>query len=291
MSHPHDRAPWEFLDDRGQLASAAQRPRRVVAYVQAGAALWDHGIRPTAVFGSPHDDATTADPAKTGSLPMDDVRYLGAGAGLDVAAVRAARPDLLVAVTYGGSAVYGIAPETAKHLEEHVPVVALSVAADRGLAGVRERFAELARALGAPERPSAAQELDDAERLFRTAAASAGQIRLTAVSSAGPDQVYVARPHTWSDLTALHTFGATLPEPPDGPGINWHTTTWGELISWEPDIVLTDTRAHAGPTDPALARTTRLLPWNPELPPSPDAHARFLTGVAEALRDTGQTRR
>ncbi|HEY1177051.1 MAG TPA: hypothetical protein VGF17_12920, partial [Phytomonospora sp.] len=148
MSHPHDRTPWEFLDDRAQLASAAQRPRRVVAYVQAGAALWDHGIRPAAVFGSPHDDATTADPAKTGGLPMDGVPYLGAGAGLD-AAVPAAEPDLLVAVTYGGSAVYGIAPETAKHLEEHVPVVALSVAADRGLAGIRERFAELAHALGA----------------------------------------------------------------------------------------------------------------------------------------------
>lgn len=291
MSHPHDRTPWEFLDDRAQLASAPERPRRVVTYVQAGAALWDHGIRPAGVFGSPHDDETTADPAKTGRLPMGDVPYLGAGAGLDVGTLLAAEPDLLVAVTYGGSAVYAIAPETAKHLEEHVPVVALSVAADRGLTGIRERFAELAHALGAPERPEAAHELDAAEGLFRAAAASAGDIRITAVSSAGPDQVYVARPHTWSDLTALHALGATLPEPPDGPGINWHTTTWDEVISWQPDIVLTDARAHAGPTDPALAVRTRLLPWNPELPPSPDAHARFLTGLAEALRDAARSRK
>lgn len=289
MSHPHDRTPWEFLDDRTQSATAPERPTRIVAYLQAGAALWDHGIRPAGVFGSPHDADTAADPAKTGSLPTD-VPYLGAGSGLDVGAVLAAEPDLLVAVTYGGGVAYGIAPETAKHLEEHVPVVALSVAADRGLAGIRDRFTDLARALGAAARPEATHELDDAEHVFRTAAASAEHIRITAVSSAGPDQVYVARPHSWADLAALHALGAALPEPPNGPGINWHTTTWDEVASWGPDIVLTDARAHAGPTDPALAHTTRTIPWNPELPPSPDAHARFLTELANALRDAAQPR-
>lgn len=55
--------PWEFSDDRGRLVVAGARPARIVAYIQAGATLWDHGIRPVGIFGSQHD-AAAPDPAK-----------------------------------------------------------------------------------------------------------------------------------------------------------------------------------------------------------------------------------
>ena len=140
-------AVWEFTDDRGHVAAAGDVPLRVVAYIQAGATLWDHGIRPVGIFGSFHD-GDAADPAKAGTLPLGEVRYLGAGAGLGLEAVLAAEPDLVVAVTYGGGQVYGVDPDVAKHLEEHVPVVVVDVGQGRSLTAVRERFAGLARSLG-----------------------------------------------------------------------------------------------------------------------------------------------
>ncbi|MFF2505707.1 ABC transporter substrate-binding protein [Streptomyces sp. NPDC058067] len=282
---------WEFTDDRGHVAAAADVPLRVVAYIQAGATLWDHGIRPEGIFGSFHDGAG-ADPAKAGALPLGEVRYLGAGAGLGLEAVLAAAPDLVVAVTYGGGQVYGVDPEVAKHLEEHVPVVAIDVGQGRSLGAVRERFAELARSLGARGGGGGLGELERAAReLGRAARERPG--RVLALSPGGPDSVHLARPARWPDLSALTALGVRTVEPPEGPGANWNTAGWAEAAALAPDIVLVDSRVNAAPpgqyaADPhwrSVAAGARLLPWNPELPASESAHARFFDQVAQALRD------
>ena len=284
-------AAWEFTDDRGHVAAAVDVPLRVVAYIQAGATLWDHGIRPAGIFGSFHD-GDVADPAKAGTLPLGRVGYLGAGAGLGLEAVLAAEPDLVVAVTYGGGQVYGVDPEVAKHLEEHVPVVVVDVGQGRSLTAVRERFTELARSLGAEDRP-----LDELERaageLRRATARASGQARVLALSPGGPDSVHLARPARWPDLSALTALGVRTVEPPEGPGANWNTAGWAEAAALAPDIVLVDSRANAAPpgqyaADPhwqAVAAAARVLPWNPELPASVPSHARFFDSVTEALRE------
>lgn len=286
---------WEFLDDRGRLAAAAQVPSRLVTYIQAGAALFDHGIRPVGLFGSNHDgdgDGDGADAAKGGTLPLDDIAYLGSGARLGVDAVLQADPDLVVAVTYGGDQVYGLDPDKAKHVEERVPLVVLDVGQGRSLGDVRERFTALARSLGAREDPSGAAELDRAERRLRMLAAEATGVRVLALSPATPDSVHLARPRTWPDLRALADCGVTLVEPEAGPGANWSTVDWRVAVSLEPDIVLTDVRANALPLDrlggveawETVAARAGLVPWNPETPCSAVAHARFFDAVAEAVR-------
>ncbi|MDV9201845.1 ABC transporter substrate-binding protein, partial [Streptomyces sp. Wh19] len=175
---------WQFSDDRGQLSTAERRPARVLAYVQAGATLWDHGIRPGAIFGSDHDDRTVPDAAKTGSLPLAEVGYLGAGSTLDVDTLLSGEPDLVVAVSYGGGHVYGLAAETAKHLEEHVPVVVIDVGQARTLAEIGDRFALLARSLGAEEPEAANQDLDAVRHRLSTLVAGADGPRVVALSPA-----------------------------------------------------------------------------------------------------------
>jgi iron complex transport system substrate-binding protein len=283
-------AVWEFTDDRGHVAAAGDVPLRVVAYIQAGATLWDHGIRPVGIFGSFHD-GDAADPAKAGTLPLGEVRYLGAGAGLGLEAVLAAEPDLVVAVTYGGGQVYGVDPDVAKHLEEHVPVVVVDVGQGRSLTAVRERFAGLARSLGARDR--AGTELERAMRELEQAAQD-NPGRVLALSPGGPDRVHLARPAKWPDLSALTALGVRTVEPPQGPGANWNTAGWAQVAALTPDIVLVDSRANAAAreqyaADPhwrQVAAGARLLAWNPELPASGSAHARFFDQVTGALRDT-----
>ncbi|NEB73934.1 ABC transporter substrate-binding protein [Streptomyces sp. SID14478] len=297
MSQLQEQA-WEFADDRHHLAAATRTPERVVAYIQAGASLWDLGIRPVGIFGSYHD-GDTVDLAKAGRLPVDEVTYLGAGAGLGLDDVLAAQPDLVVALTYGGGQVYGVEPDLAKHLEEHVPVVVIDVGQGRGLAGVRERMAELGRSLGVAEGAGALGELTRAERELAEVASGAavgaegaGAVRVLALSPGGPDSVHLARPAKWPDLSALTGLGVRMVEPPEGPGANWHTGTWGDAAELAPDVVLVDARANAAPRGQyagdaqwaAVAERAVVLPWNPEIPASAVAHAGFFGGVAEVLR-------
>lgn len=282
---------WEFSDDRGQVSSAGRRPTRVLAYVQAGATLWDHGIRPSGIFGSGHDDPAAADAAKTGSLPLTDVAYVGAGATLDVDTLLSGGPDLVVAVSYGGGQVYGLDPETAKHLEGHVPVVVIDVGQARTLAEIGDRFAELARSLGAEESAAATQELDAARDRLRALAAGPERARVLALSPAGQEEAHLARPRMWPELRVLAELGVGLVEPAEGPGANWSTVGWAQAAALRPAVVLADIRANATPLDElrtnehwtSIERSVRVVPWNPEPVCSARAHARFLDLVADAL--------
>ncbi|WP_415949603.1 ABC transporter substrate-binding protein [Streptomyces sp. KLOTTS4A1] len=276
--------PWEFTDDRGQVAVAPRTPVRLAAYAQAGAALWDHGLRPAGIFGSGHDDPAAPDPAKTGELPLDGLPYYGAGSALDLDALLASAPDLVVAVTYGGGQTYGIAPEAAKHLEEQVPVVALDVSRGRSLTQVRESCARLASALGAVPDEEAAAELTSAERRLTLAAGVLPKPRVLALSPADGESVHLARPHAWPDLSALTALGVPLVEPARAAGANWSTVSWEAAAALESDLVLVDVRAHAGALPAGFAARVHTGPWNPELPPSARAHTRFLDTVTAALR-------
>lgn len=290
MGNVTEQSGWRFSDDRGRVSRAERTPARVLAYVQAGATLWDLGVRPHAVFGSGHDGAGI-DPAKSGELPVDEVAYLGAGTTLDVDTLLRDAPDLVVAVSYGGGQVYGLDPDTAKHLEEQVPVVVMDVGQSRTLAGTSDRFAELARSLGAEELPRADEELEAARARLR-APASGGAVRVVALSPADPDQAYVARPAQWPELAALEELGVGLVDPPAGPGVNWHTAPWAEVAALAPHVLLTDVRVNAAPLESLRAQPewaallgagTLVVPWNPEPLCSPHAHARFLSLVADAL--------
>ncbi|MCF3960846.1 ABC transporter substrate-binding protein [Streptomyces fuscigenes] len=283
---------WDFTDDRGLRVTAPSRPERFVAYIQAGATLWDHGLRPEGLFGSHHDGAAQ-DPAKAGGLPLEEIRSFGSGSGVDLDGLLAAAPDLVVAVTYGGDQVYGLDPDTAKHLGEQVPLVVLDVGTSRSLAALRDRFADLARALGA--RPGATEtgqaELARAQERLRTLAARTARPRVLALSAAGAETAYLARAAAWPDLRALRDLGVALTGPGDDAGGNWRTVEWEEAAALRPDIVLADVRTNAASAERLagsagwreIAERAQILPWNPEPPASHHAHAAFFETVADAM--------
>ncbi|MEU0134659.1 ABC transporter substrate-binding protein [Streptomyces sp. NPDC006296] len=290
-----EQSAWSFADDRGRLVSAGRRPSRVLAYVQAGATLWDHGIHPEGIFGSGHD-GPEPDRAKTGTLPLDSVDYRGAGDDLDVDTLLRGGPDLVVAVSYGHGQLYGLDPDTAKHLEERVPVVVVDVGQARTLDRVAERFAELARSLGGAPAPDATDALHATRERLRAAVRAAPGTRVLALSPAGQEEAYAARPQMWPELRVLAELGVGMVSPPESAGVNWATLGWEAVAALGPGIVLSDIRAHALPLgevtapawEPARHRV-RTVAWNPEPVCSPQAHARFLARVADALEGTAGT--
>ncbi|MDV9191871.1 ABC transporter substrate-binding protein, partial [Streptomyces sp. SR27] len=233
---------WGFTDDRGTELGAARVPRRVIAYVRAGAALCDLGVTPVAVYGSGHD-GEVLDPAKEGGLRSAAVSYLGPGRALD----EELRPDVIVDVTYDGKSPYALDEAVADRLG--VPLVALSVGGELALGAILERFGTLAASLGATGVLQAEAEADSgslpaAEGAVREAVARGG-LSVLALSGAGPEQVHLARPQAWPELARLAELGVRLLEPGPGPGANWLTADWGRAAELRPGLVLFDSRAHA----------------------------------------------
>ncbi|MFI8371687.1 ABC transporter substrate-binding protein [Streptomyces sp. NPDC085466] len=274
---------WGFTDDRGVELGAPERPARVVAYVRAGAALLDMGVTPVAVYGSGHDGAE-ADPAKDGGLAAAGVPYLGPGRALDEERLRELRPELVVDVTYDGKSPYALDEELAGGIG--VPLAALSVGNDLSLPAIIGRFGELGAALGARDAGPGGGGLAEAEVAVRAAAVAAGAgFGVLALSGGDAEQVYLARPGAWPELARLAGLGVRLIDPGPGPGANWLTAGWERALDLAPALVLYDSRAHATrPEGPErLPAGARLVPWNPEIPPSPAAYARFFRALAEAL--------
>ncbi|MFJ3586188.1 ABC transporter substrate-binding protein [Streptomyces sp. NPDC090127] len=287
---------WGFTDDRGTALEAVRAPARVAAYVRAGAALLDLGVTPVAVYGSGHD-GDALDPVKAGRLESAGVPYLGPGRSLDEARLRALRPELIVDVTYDGKSVYALDEGVAERVG--APVVALSVGNELTLGAIIGRFGELAEGLGGGgavgggggtgggaggSAGSGADPVAAAEEVVRGAAAGA-DVRVLALSGAGPDQVHLARPHAWPELARLQELGVRLVDPGPGPGANWLTGEWERAVALEPDLVLYDSRANAvGAEALPSVGGARVAPWNPETPPSGVAHAAFFLELAGALR-------
>ncbi|MFJ9431724.1 ABC transporter substrate-binding protein [Streptomyces sp. NPDC101490] len=196
---------WGFTDDRGTELGAARVPRRVVAYIRAGAALCDLGVTPVAVYGSGHD-GEAPDPAKEGGLGAAAVTYLGPGRTLDEERLRSLRPDVLVDVTYDGKSPYALDEAVAERLG--VPLVALSVGGELTLGAILDRFAALATGLGARPDPGGRDGEAEATTLPAATAppatarpATAPPVAITPPGAATPP--VTAAPATAPPLTAL----------------------------------------------------------------------------------------
>ena len=145
-----------------RLAVAGERPLWIVAYIQAGATLWDHGIRPVALFGSQHDGAAP-DPARGGELPLANIRprvrrraASGHPAGAEPADLGWPSPTTATRRSTGWSR----RPRWSWRLTSRWPVSRWARGAARGGAGALRRARRL---LGQGEPMSVARELDAAE--------------------------------------------------------------------------------------------------------------------------------
>ncbi|MEU2118846.1 ABC transporter substrate-binding protein [Streptomyces sp. NPDC016459] len=199
---------WGFTDDRGTELGAARVPRRVIAYVRAGAALCDLGVTPVAVYGSGHD-GEVLDPAKEGGLRAAGVTYLGPGRGLDEGRVRELRPDVIVDVTYDGKSPYALDEAVADRIG--VPLVALSVGNELTLPAILDRFGTLAASLGAgPATVDTAAHSATAAGGSGTAVDS-GRARAAAVTAASSAAAGVPAHSAAAAVTAASSAAAGAP--------------------------------------------------------------------------------
>ena len=140
---------WSFTDDLGVTIELPAMPERVVAYIPIAASLWDFGVRPVGVYGT----TLRADGKReiyTGDVDLDEVVSLGEVYGeIDMEALVALQPDLIVFDVYTSEVdVWGVPAEAIAQIEEIAPILGISFV-ERPVSETISRIEELAGALGA----------------------------------------------------------------------------------------------------------------------------------------------
>ncbi len=284
---------WTFLDDKGNQITTPEQPERIAADLIAAAALWDFGVRPTAVFGWDVNADDTFNVA-AGSVDRDAVEVIGnVTVPFDLERAVAAAPDLIV--TLDGdpadpASYWSIDPEIVDLVREIAPLLAINSNAIRTDLVVG-RFAELAAALGV--------DLDSEPVVTARAEAETAAANLVAGIEANPgirclfiypaeDTIYVANPKVVSDLIYFRELGLETPELDVSDTEYWEFLSWEESAKYPADLIFTTTRAPMTVDDlkahpvfgqlPAV-QAGQLVAWN-------DTHVISYQGLATLLTET-----
>jgi iron complex transport system substrate-binding protein len=288
-SAPAAGGSWEFTDDRNRKATREARPSRVVAQISAAAALWDLGVRPMGTFG----EASGGSAALRGNVDTSKVTWVGQTWGeFNVEKLASLNPDLLVAPMQQKDQLWYVPPEAASKIEAICPTVGVNYF-EVPLDKVIDRYAELARALGAGIADSAKNDFLSASAALASAVRAKPDLRVV-FASGSKENLYFGNPAMFSDLLFLKNQGLNLLTPDfDKNEPHWEVLSWEQAGKHKVDAVLYDTRnASFFTTDlpkyPTLAKlpavqAKQVLPWNPETPTSWAAFAPALRDLADKL--------
>ncbi|NLU75322.1 ABC transporter substrate-binding protein [Streptomyces sp. HNM0575] len=288
---------WRFEDDRGKTARARRTPRRIVAYVGSAAALYDYGVRCTAVFG-PSDPVHGRPNPQAGRLRMKGLTDLGSAWGeFDIERYAALKPELLISNMLPPPDLWFVPKESAKKILALAPGIGIKTS-HTTLSHPLRRYEQLAAALGADVRTqkvkAAKARFKRAEEELRKAARDRPGLKVMAVTG-DTDNMYVAVPGPYCDLVHYRELGVDLVEgrKSDKWGF-WEFLSWENAGKYHADLILIDNREAAlTPEDlerkptwrelPAV-RAGQTMPWAMEERYSYEGYAPVLESLAEGIR-------
>ena len=258
---------WEFTDDMGTTVSLDETPTRIAGLNDVLSSLWNYGIEPVASWGQ----TSAAEDVAFEGKDLDDVAVVGTSYGqIDLEALAAAQPDLVVAAVYptdtegtldADAPLYGFESiEQQEQVAEIAPIVAI---AWRGSAAdVIERTAELAESLGADfDSPDLAQMREDYD-------AASAELTEAAASGVSVLPVYASPSDGWymgiaEDDPSLHLYadlGVNFVDVRQGEDFFWHSVGWEEVPDFPSDVILYSLRFSMTPEEYAAQPTAALLP-------------------------------
>ncbi|MFC6018525.1 ABC transporter substrate-binding protein [Plantactinospora solaniradicis] len=298
-ARPANDGAWSFTDDRGQTASTASRPRRVVAFVGTAAALYDFGVTDqlVGVFG-PTRLADGRPDVQAGNLDVGKVEVIGNTWGeFNIEKYVSLRPELLVTHEYEKNSLWYVPDESRDRITPLAPTVAL-VASRAPLDRVIDRHAQLAAALGADLDKALVTEaktrFEKAAEGIRQAVLANPGLKVLACSAAA-DLFYASNPGVNADILYYKQLGLDIivPDKVDGLGY-FESLSWENAGKYPADILLLDNRSSTlQPKDltgkptwgqlPAV-KANQIVGWNSEPLFSYAASAAALETLATAVR-------
>jgi iron complex transport system substrate-binding protein len=291
---------WSFIDARGVEIALESAPDSIVADTYTAASLWDFGVRPVGVFGWGLEEEESAWANSLGSVDLDQVEVVGVGDQLNIEAVAALEPDLIVG--YGPvdptddtvAPLIWVSDENMPLLEDIAPPVATKWFGVT-LVEALDFHEDLAGALGADlDDPALVQAKTDFESAVADLGALAEGSELTLMAvSAGPDGIWVANPPGFAILGFLSGLGfdVVVPENPDGP---WELLSWENVNLYPADVLLFvgNNPLETGilddqPTwlDLPAVEAEQVVSFNDKWPFNYEFYAEALSGMADSLED------
>jgi iron complex transport system substrate-binding protein len=244
-STPEASGPWTQVDDRGRTVSLPEPPKRIVTLTSVGAALWDYGVRPVAIWGLLKSADGRRSP-ELGKIEVESTTVLGETyADLDIEKLLAVQPDLLICPTFDGTTLWPISEEKLPQLAQIVPTFAVKTGGGASGASVIDRFARLAAALGSDPQEAktvaAKKRFEDARSAL--AKAIAEKPGLTALAlTANQTQVWIGNARGASDLVDFREAGLDLVQ---AEGTVSQQISWEQLGNYPADLLLLDGRGGA----------------------------------------------
>jgi iron complex transport system substrate-binding protein len=261
-----DSSAWEFTDDLGVTVTLDETPTRVAGLNDVLSSLWNYGIEPVAAWGQTSAEDDVAFEGKD----LDDVAIVGTSYGqIDLEALAAADPDLIVASVYPTDSEGTLDPESPMYgfesieQQEQIAQIApvIGIAWRGSAADVIERTAELAESLGAD---FGSAELAEMREEYEAASAE-----LTAAAESGVTvlPVYATEADGWwmakaPDDPSLHLYqdlGVQFVDP-GGDGYFWESVGWEQVPDYPSDVLLYSLRFSMTPEEIAAQPTAALLP-------------------------------
>lgn len=236
---------WTFVDDRKQKVTLKQRPKRIVAYSSAAAALYDWGVTPVGVFGANPQQ----DPALAG-FPWSKSTVVGSVYGeIDVEKLLSLKPDLIVSQWYPPpttNPLFGFKDLTQQQtIGSQVPIVGLNghtIATNQ-----ITRFADLARALGVNTKSGkvAKARADFVKATARLSAVSKKKSNLRIIAVSGnQNTMYIAKIVDNGDLNFYKHRGLPLVSA-NVSAPYWDVLSWEQAGKYPADGILYDARPFA----------------------------------------------
>lgn len=290
--------PWTYTDDRNRKITRPSRPRRIVAFQDAAAALYSWGIVPVGVFGT----APRQDPALA-KLPWKRITEVGTVYGeLQLEKLVALKPDLIVSTWYPpplDSVPFGFKDKSQLDTVDRIaPVLAVNahVVATRGLTKFRRLSGALGANLRAPAIVAARERFERASAAVEAAADRKPGLRILAISVFGSN-VYVARPRDHSDLAYFRSLGVNIVVPNTNLAY-WEVVSHEQVDKYPADVIFYDGRPFATPREQLLKIPTiaalpavkagQLVKWGTAAPLDYATYAANLTALAGLVQKARQ---
>lgn len=243
LAAPASAAEWTYTDGAGKTVTLPAPPTRIIAHINAAAALIPLGIRPIGIF---LDGPPSVDRAAEG-LDLSGIEIVGRGwYELDAEAVLALEPDLILTEWWPREGYYGGAVGDAA-IVERIEAIAPIVGPAQGssVTAMIEAFATLAGNLGADrDSPAALADkaaFDTAVARLQTAIAEKPGLTVMA-ASASTSGLSIAAQAEFGELSDFAAWGLDLVMPTADANSSYQTLSWENASLHPADIILLDDR-------------------------------------------------
>lgn len=243
LATPALSAEWTYTDGAGKTVTLPEPPTRIIAHVNAAAALIPLGIRPVGVF---LDGPPSVDRAAEG-LDLTGIEIVGRGwYELDAERVLTLDPDLILTEYAPREGYYNGAVGDAAiidRIEAIAPIV--GPAQGDSVVALIDDYAALAESLGADLDASPGVDdktaFDAARARFMAAVAARPGLVVMAASPSSTG-ISIAAPSEFGELSDLASWGMNLVVPQTDANSSYQTLSWENAQLHPADLILLDDR-------------------------------------------------